>query len=82
MDTLYIKFGNLTLRNDKHITDLVILIHLRLIRVFISTMNNMPITVAVRYEARVCGLSTARIGVSNIADDTGTAFVFCYVSCR
>jgi len=42
----------------------------------------MPITVAVRYEARVCGLSTARIGVSNIADDTGTAFVFCYVSCR
>ena len=43
----------------------------------------MPITVAVGYEARVCGLSTSRFEVSNTADDTGSsAVVFSYVPCR
>jgi hypothetical protein len=42
-------------------------------------MYNTPITVAVRYEARVCALSTARFGVTNTADDTG-CFLLVFVT--
>jgi hypothetical protein len=43
---------------------------------YVCWVNNTPITVALKYEARVCGLSNARIMVSNTADDMGCSLVF------